>query len=129
MICSKKINRESNLFHRNESKTSILNIMYYIFWFNVKFCQILVYTVELVQSHLTPVFSDILWHPTKIYGLKVFLLTKIKPVYSDIPYNLTHFSCPLVCQIRQVPLYIYFSMWMKIILSMEAEFCAKSNKA
>jgi hypothetical protein len=34
--------------------------------------------------------------------LKVFLLTKIKPEYSDILYNLTHFLCLLVCQIRQV---------------------------
>jgi hypothetical protein len=41
--------------------------------------------------NLTPEFSDILWHPTKIYGPKVFLLTKIKPEYSDILYNLTHF--------------------------------------
>ena len=33
------------------------------------------YTVELVQSD-TLVFPDILWHPTNIYGPKVFLLTK-----------------------------------------------------
>ena len=50
----------------------------------------------------TPEFSDILWHSTKIYGPKVFLLIKIKPEYYDILYNLTHFPCPLVCQIRQV---------------------------
>jgi hypothetical protein len=37
-------------------------------------------TVELVQS-------DILWHLTKIYGPKVFLLAKIKPEYCDILYN------------------------------------------
>ena len=41
-------------------------------------------------------------HPTNIYGLKVFLLTKIKLEYSDILYNLTHFLGPLVCWIRQV---------------------------
>jgi hypothetical protein len=34
---------------------------------------------------------------------KVFLLTKIKPEYSDILYNLTHFPGSLVCPIRQVP--------------------------
>jgi hypothetical protein len=34
-------------------------------------------TVELVQS-------DILWHPIKLYGPKVFPLTKIKPEYSGI---------------------------------------------
>jgi hypothetical protein len=48
------------------------------------------YTVKLVQS-------DILWHLTKIYVPKVFLLTKIKPEYSDILYNPTHFPGPLVC--------------------------------
>ena len=41
----------------------------------------------------------------KFYGLKVFLLTKIKPEYSNILYNPTNFSGPLVCRIRQVPLY------------------------
>ena len=41
----------------------------------------------------------------KIYGPKVFLLTKIKPEYSDILYNTTHFPGPFVCRIRQVPLY------------------------
>ena len=79
----------------------------------------------------TPEFSDILWHPTKNYGPKVFLSTKIKPEYSDILYNPTHFPDPkvflstkikpeysdilynpthfpgpLVCQIGQVPLYL-----------------------
>ena len=66
--------------------------------------------VKDVQWNLcnpTPEFSDILWHPTKIYGPKVVLLTKIKPEYSDILYNPTHFPGPLVCWIRQVPLYIY----------------------
>ena len=46
--------------------------------------------------------SDILWHRTNIYGPKVFLLTKIKPEYSDILYNPTHFPGPLVCRIIQV---------------------------
>jgi len=62
-------------------------------------------TVELVQS-------DILWHPTKIYGPKVFLLTKIKPEYSDILYNPTHLFSPLVCQIKQVRLYIIYHICM-----------------
>jgi hypothetical protein len=39
-------------------------------------------TVELVQSN-TWVFR----HMTKIYSPKVFLLTKLKPEYSDILYN------------------------------------------
>ena len=54
----------------------------------------------------TPKFSDILWHPSKNYGPKVYLLTKINPEYWDILYNLTLFPGPLECQIRQVPLYI-----------------------
>ena len=43
----------------------------------------------------------------KIYGPKVFLLllTKIKPEYCVILYNLTHFPGSLVSHIRQVPLY------------------------
>jgi len=58
------------------------------------------YTVELVQS------DTLFPHPTKIYGSKVFLLTKINPEFSNILCNPTHFPGPLVCQIRQVPLYI-----------------------
>ena len=42
--------------------------------------------------NLTPEFSDILWHPTKIYGSKVFLLTKIK------------LSIPTSCTIRHISL-------------------------
>ena len=64
----------------------------------------------LVQWNLcnpTPEFSDILWHPTKMYGPKIFLWTKIKPEYFDILYNPTHFPGPLVCRIRQVSLYIW----------------------
>ena len=34
------------------------------------------------------------------------MLTKIKPEYSNILYNPTHFPGPLVCRIRQVQLYI-----------------------
>jgi hypothetical protein len=54
-------------------------------------------TVELVQSNSE--FSDILRHRTKIYDPKTFLLTKIKPEYSDILYDKKHFPGPLVCQI------------------------------
>ena len=73
--------------------------------------------MKLVPS-ASPEFSDILWHPTKIYGPKVFLLTKIKPEYSNILYNLTHFPGPLVCRIRQVPLYIHIvlvSCWVSCV--------------
>ena len=75
----------------------------------------------MVQWNLcdpTPEFSDILCHLTKIYGPKVFLLTKIKPEYSDILQNPTHFPSPVVCQIRQVPLYLrYQANFGYIILS------------
>ena len=47
----------------------------------------------------------VFWHPTNIYGPKVFLLTKIKLEYSDILYNVTHFPDPLVCRVQQVPPY------------------------
>ena len=50
---------------------------------------ILTNTVELVQSD-TWVFG----HPTKMYGPKIFLLTKIKPEYTDILYNQTLFPDP-----------------------------------
>jgi hypothetical protein len=59
-------------------------------------------TVELVQSDIW-----VLWHPTKIFGPKIYLFTKIKPEYSDILYNLTHFPGPLVCRIRQVLTFLY----------------------
>ena len=62
--------------------------------------------MELVQSGTwvfrRPVTSD----QYLIYGPEVFLLTTIKPEYSDILYNPTHFLGTLVYQIRQVPLYI-----------------------
>ena len=48
-------------------------------------------TVQWNLCNPTPEFSDILWYPTKMYGAKVFLLTKIKPEYSDSLYNPTHF--------------------------------------
>jgi len=79
-----------------------------VFWLNF-FSSIFVYIYIDIQWNLcnpTPEFSDILWHSTKIYGPKVFLLTKIKPKYSGILYIPTHFHGPLVCRIRQVPLYI-----------------------
>jgi len=52
------------------------------------------------------VLKQSIQYPTNIYGSEVFLLTTIKPEYSDILYNPTHFLGTLVCQIRQVPLYI-----------------------
>ena len=51
------------------------------------------------DTWIFPTFCDI---RQKIYGPKVFLLTKIKPEYSDILFKLTHFPGSLVCQIRQV---------------------------
>ena len=47
-----------------------------------------------------------LWHPTKIYSPKVFLLTKLKPEYSDVLYHSTHFPGPLVCRMKQILLYL-----------------------
>ena len=48
-------------------------------------------TVQWNLCNPTPEFSDILWYPTKMYGAKVFLLTKIKPEYSDsIPNHAIH---------------------------------------
>ena len=55
----------------------------------------------------TSEFTDILWHPTKIYGPKVFLLTKIKPEYSYILYNLTYFPGPLVCWFQCILYHIF----------------------
>jgi hypothetical protein len=70
---------------------------------------ITIYSGTCVIRHLS--FSEILWHLTKIYGPKVFLLTKIKHEYSNILYNLTHFPGPLVCRIRQVLLYYPWNHW------------------
>jgi hypothetical protein len=71
-------------------------------------------------------FSDILWHPTKIYGHKIFLLTKVKPEYYDILYNLTHFPGPLqlVCQIIQVALCMIQLSVMKI----REIYCGKQDE-
>ena len=68
----------------------------YLFCFSVN------WIIQWNLCNPTPEFSNILWHPTKIYGLKVFLLTKIKPERSDILYNSTHLPGPLVCHIREV---------------------------
>ena len=57
-----------------------------------------------------------LCNPTKIYGINVFLVTEIKPEYFDILYNQTHFPGPLVCRIRQVPLYIDFVKFSNLFL-------------
>jgi hypothetical protein len=65
----------------------------------------IVNTVQLVQS-------DTLWYPTKIYGPKVFLLSEIKPEYSDILYNPTYFPVPLVCRIRQVISLFPWCVWL-----------------
>jgi hypothetical protein len=40
---------------------------------------------------------------------RLVLLTEIKPEYSDILYKSTHFPGLLVCQIRQVPLYLFLA--------------------
>jgi hypothetical protein len=62
----------------------------------------------------TSEFSDILWHPTKMYCPKVFLFTKIKPEYSDILYNPIHFPGALVYRIRQDPW--YYLLWPIVFL-------------
>ena len=51
-------------------------------------------------KHVHPVTSN------KNLWSQSILLTKIMPEYSDILYNTTHFPGPLVCQIKQVPLYL-----------------------
>jgi hypothetical protein len=56
------------------------------------------HTVELVQSD-----TWVFWHPvTSDKHLWYFCEN------SDILYNPTHFTGPLVCPIRQAPLYIFF---------------------
>ena len=55
--------------------------------------------------------SNCLNHPTLIKLAKVlpllnFCYIKVKPEFFDILSNPTHFPGPLVCRIRQVPLYI-----------------------
>jgi hypothetical protein len=58
--------------------------------------------LQLKLCNPTAKVLDILCHLTKIYGPKLFLLSKIKLEYSNILYNTTHFPGPLVCRIRQV---------------------------
>ena len=85
--------------------------------FNLHMCTSIQYThllhIQWNYWNSTPELTpppppDILWHLTTIYRHKVFLLTKIKPEYSEILYNQTHFPGPFVCWIRQVPLYNFF---------------------
>jgi hypothetical protein len=77
-----------------------------------------IYNVQWNLCNPTPDFSDILWHTTpKIYGLKVFLLTKLnlsiqtsctirhvrlyrmsEPVYSDTPKDQGKVSDCTGCQ-------------------------------
>ena len=71
--------------------SSINYIKYTIYLFDIT-------TVELVQSD-----SWVFRHPVTFnqnLWSKVFLLTKIKPEYSDILYNPTYCPGPLVCRIR-----------------------------
>jgi hypothetical protein len=68
-----------------------------------------------VQCNLcnpTPNFSNILWVRQKNYGPKIFLLTKIRPEYSNILHNPRHIPDPLVCRIGQVPLYLFYTFCM-----------------
>ena len=61
-------------------------------------------TVQLVQYD-----TRVFWHPVtsnKNLWTHSISVAKINPEYSDILYNLSHFPGPLVCRIRQVPLYI-----------------------
>ena len=95
------------------SKYYVLILLNYVCTKNVYIHSIYIYIytskiyIHWKLCNPTPEFSDIMWHSTKVYGPKVFLLTKIKPERSDILYNPTHFPSPLVCRIRQIPLYIY----------------------
>ena len=92
----------------NAVEGSNLNIVYLTFIFkNLE----PVFYVQWNLCNLTPEFF-ILWHPIKIYDPKVFLLTKIKHEYFHILYNPTYFLGPLVCQIRQVPLYHYSCVFL-----------------
>ena len=96
------------------------------------YISVLARRLDIYLCNPTPEFSDILGHPTKLYDPKVFLFTKIKSEYSDILDNPTHFPGPLVCRIRQVPLYycrnptidyrylpiiVYWSIHMKTMVS------------
>ena len=54
-------------------------------------------TVELVQSDPW-VFRRPVTPDKNVWSQSIYALTKIKPEYSDILYNPTHFPGPLVCQ-------------------------------
>ena len=75
-----------------------------VYWGSKWVCDNNIKQIQWNLFNATPGFSNIQWHPTKIYGPKVFLLTKIKLEYSDILYNPTHFPRPMVWRIKQVPL-------------------------
>jgi len=76
--------------------------------------------IQWILCNPTPEFSDILWHPTKNVGPKVFLVTRTKPGYSDFLYNPTHFTGPLVCRIGQVPLYIHIENLLELLNNMRS---------
>ena len=61
----------------NPIDINLLKIKIYIFKMSLN---VLLLTRNLQRNlcNLTPKFSDILWHPTKMYSPKVFLLTEIK---------------------------------------------------
>ena len=61
---------------------------------------ILVWLLAKKASYAPEHTQFLLW-----INLCKFLFTKIKPEYSNILYNPTHFSGPLVCRIRLIPLY------------------------
>ena len=63
-----------------------------------------IYSGTCAIRHLS--FATSCDYSTTIYDLKVLLLTKLKPEYSDMLFNLTHFPGPLVYQIGQVQLYM-----------------------
>jgi hypothetical protein len=85
------------------------------------------YTLEPEQSD-TWVFRHPVTSDKNVWS-QISLLTKIKPEYSDILYNPTHFPGPLVCQIRQVPLYkqnfILVSDYKKKNLSSQCNYTAQ----
>jgi hypothetical protein len=70
------------------------------------------YSGTYTIGHLSfPTSCDI---KQKFMVLKYFCLPKIKPEYSDILYNPTHFPAPLVCMIRQDPR--YYLLWSIVFL-------------
>jgi hypothetical protein len=69
-------------------------------------------TTKLSPSREVTPFIWPLFHCRRV-GLIRYLLTKIKHENSDIMYNPTHLPGPLVCWIRQVPLYLTISVHLK----------------